>query len=88
MGKNKMIYNPVVPEIEDIKKEVTSGVVTNCFKLNIRKKANLSSEVVSVVDLLTELKIDESKSTKEWLFVTDEKGNAGYCMKQYVAIRH
>ena len=44
-------------------------------------------EGLTVVDILTQLKIDEKQSTDNWYYVLDGNGNSGYCMKQYVSIK-
>lgn len=61
------------------------GVVSNCSKLNIRKKPNIKSDIVIVVDAKTQLEINEGKS-KDWYKVTVKAGVEGYCMKKYVTL--
>ena len=63
------------------------GVVTDCFRLNIRKKPDLSSEVIAEAAALAELAIDPMKSDDTWLSVSIDNGVKGYCMKKYVAIK-
>lgn len=91
MAKKQTKTNPEVElaEVEaPINEEVTSttGTVDNCFRLNIRKKPSVESDVLSVVNVNSTLTIDNSKSNKDWYFVTDAEGNSGYCMKQYVTV--
>lgn len=87
MAKNKTIANPVEAVNEVIKEDVLpTGVVTDCFRLNIRKKPDKSADIVTVVDVLTQLRVDEKQSTASWYYVLDGDGNSGYCMKQYVSI--
>lgn len=88
MAKNKTTNISVDTVDEVIKGEaLLTGVVTDCFRLNIRKKPDKNADIVTVVDLLTQLKVDEGKSTDDWYHVLDSNGNSGYCMKQYVAIK-
>ena len=88
MAKNKTTDNQVETIDEVIKEDVLlTGVVTNCFRLNIRKEPDKTADIVTVVDLLTHLKIDEKKSTDNWYYVLDSNGTSGYCMKQYVSIK-
>lgn len=89
MAKKQVNSSPEVEMQEVVTEEpkaLLKGTVTDCFKLNIRKKPTLNSDVVSVVNLNASLDINESKSTMDWWFVADEDGNSGYCMKQYVKI--
>ena len=88
MAKNKNMDNRVEAVNEVIKEDVLlTGVVTDCFRLNIRKEPDKSADIVTVVDILTQLKVDEKRSTDNWYHVLDSNGNSGYCMKQYVSIK-
>lgn len=88
MAKNKIIDNPVEAVDEVIKEDVLlTGVVTECFRLNIRKEPDKAADIVTVVDVLTQLKINEKQSTDNWYYDLDGNGNSGYCMKQYVSIK-
>lgn len=62
------------------------GMVIDCFRLNIRKKADINSEVVSIVNKSEKVNIIEDGLIKEWYHVKDGKGNEGYCMKRYINI--
>lgn len=86
--KTKKTEEPMIEETTAVTEGVipTTGVVTGCSKLNIRKKANISSDVVAVANAGSELTIDTDKSTGEWYKVTDNNGTIGYCMKKYVKI--
>lgn len=91
MAKNKETPNTV--EIVDIIKDVVEekqlpvGIIKDCFRLNVRKNPDKNAEVVFVAEVLTPLKIDESKSTNDWYYVIGDNGKSGYCMKQYVTIK-
>lgn len=87
---------PLVPEVkmevelvqETIKtttlpKDVT-GVVVNCAKLNVREEPSIDAEVVCVLDVMSEIKIDAAKSDNEWLKVYTGTGVEGYCMRKFV----
>ena len=65
------------------------GVVSNCSRLNIRKKAGIKSPVVRIVDRGKEVIINESKSTEKWFNVTtrDKISTTGFCMKEYIKIK-
>lgn len=88
MAKNKTTNSPVEAVDEVVKEDVLlTGVVTDCFRLNVRKEPDETADIVTVVDCSTQLKIDEKKSTDNWYHVLDSEGNSGYCMKQYVSIK-
>lgn len=63
------------------------GVVTDCLKLNIRKKQSKDSRVVTVVTCLDELEVDMGDSNDDWYAVCTAAGIEGFCMKKFVAIR-
>lgn len=70
---------------EPVKVNVCKGIVAKCSKLNIRKKPNVKADVVTIVDVGSELSIDLDKSNDEWFKVT-VNSKEGYCMKKYVTI--
>ena len=79
---------PMTDNIEEkeeiiVEKEET-GVVFNCQKLNVRKKASPASEVLGVIDADSEVIIDLDKSTKSFYKVTTESGIEGFCMTKYI----
>ena len=63
--------------------EIVKGVVAGCTKLNVRENPNLFADVVGVLDLATEVKIDTAKSNNDWLYICN-KDVKGYCMRKYV----
>lgn len=86
--ENKALYTEKAEEpivIEPL--EPTIGVVTNCSRLNIRRKPDVNSGVVCVVNALSELMIEESQSTVDWYRVCTESGMEGYCMKKFVSTK-
>lgn len=68
------------------KSETAKGIVTGCMKLNVRVKPNVNAEPVCVVDAKSELKIDKSKSNKDWFYVCTTTGVEGYCMRKFVEV--
>ncbi len=64
--------------------ETVEGVVANCSKLNVREAPDIESNILCVLDLMSEIEIDVSKSTKDWVHVCTATGVEGYCMRQYV----
>lgn len=82
--------NPVEESLlpkEESKAVMTSGVVTECLRLNIRKEPVADAEVVAVVDCLSEVKVDMSTSTDKFYKVCTAAGIEGFCVKKYIALR-
>lgn len=64
--------------------KIASGVVANCAKLNVREEPSVDAEVVCVLDVMSEIKIDVNKSDNEWLKIYTANGVEGYCMRKFV----
>lgn len=63
-----------------------NGFVDNCYKLNIRKAPDTLSTVIAVVEANEKFEIDDTKSTDDWYYVSNNDGVSGYCLKQYIRI--
>ena len=61
-----------------------NGVVANCTKLNIRKDPSVHAEIIGVVNVDSEMKIDMDKSNDKWFYVNTAVGIDGYCMRDFV----
>ena len=69
--------------IEETKvEEPVLGVVTNCLKLNVRKRPIATAEIVCEVTCLTEVSVDLDKSKGDFYKVTLASGVEGFCMKK------
>lgn len=64
-----------------------NGVVANCTKLNIRKDPSINAEILGVVDVDSEMKIDMNKSNDKWFHVITAVGIDGYCMRDFVTAK-
>lgn len=75
--------------IEEVVNETPKivGHISNCEKLNIRIEPSLTSEVVTILPVGTELSIDTSESNDEWYKICTLHGIEGYCMKKFVYVR-
>jgi hypothetical protein len=73
----------VVPEPEPPEAPVY-GVVSNCEKLNVRRRPAKKSEVVTVIKAGTEVAIVSSKSTEDWYYIALWEG---YVMKEFITIK-
>lgn len=73
--------------IDMLKEKGISGVVTECVQLNVRLEPKADAPIVSVIPILTEVLIDEEKSTDDFYKVLIPGVNEGYCMKKYIAVQ-
>lgn len=64
-----------------------SGIVTNCVKLNVRRKPNVNSKIVTVLNKADKVKVDMDNSTDEFYAVTTLNLSKGFCMKNYITIQ-
>lgn len=71
--------------VEVEQKIIPIGIVTNCSKLNIRKKPG--GKVITEVLAKTELTIDPDFVDDEWYKVMTDDSKVGYCMKKYITIK-
>ena len=69
------------------KPKTVTGIVSGCIKLNVRVKPNTTATALCTVDAKTELKIDETKSNKDWFYVCTTVGVEGYCMRKFVEVK-
>lgn len=67
--------------------ETEIGVVLGCDRLNVRKEANIKSEVATVVPVGTILVVVPGLSTEEWYSVITKEGVKGFCMKKFVSVK-
>lgn len=65
----------------------TTGVVVDCFKLNVRKESTTASDIVAVVPEGTKLVIDVGNSTVSWYAVLLDGDKSGFVMKQFVKVK-
>ena len=66
--------------------ETSTGIVCNCKKLNLRKKADVSSKSIGILELNDEVGIIDD-TDKTFYEVITNKGAHGYCMKKYIKIK-
>ena len=62
-----------------------TGKVIGCTCLNMRNANSIDAKIVAVIGAGSIVTIDESKSTPDWYYVTNEDGVEGFCMKSYIA---
>lgn len=63
---------------------VSTGVIANCAKLNVRSKPNTNGDVLAVLNVNDKISIDVDESTDEWFKIRTADGVNGYCMRKFV----
>lgn len=76
------------PEQEPMQQETMYGIVGNCTRLNVRKKPNRGSEVLTIIEQYEPVIVMLHKSTQKWYYVKTKSGVEGYCMADYVRKRY
>ena len=64
--------------------ETVEGRIINCAKLNVRENATVNSDIVCVLDTVSEFEVDVNRTTPTWAYIYTATGAEGYCMRQYV----
>ena len=64
--------------------KTVSGIVVDCSKLNVRSEPSLFADVVCVLDVASEIKIDVAQSNNDWFKICTAAGTEGYCMRKFV----
>lgn len=85
------VTNTVEPvqEVEEVvkpKKPIT-GVVANCFSLNVRTGPSKDYDVLCEILSKTEVEIDESESSEDFYKICTASGVEGFCMKNFIEVR-
>lgn len=75
---------PETPKAPEAPKPLT-GKVIGCTCLNMRNANSINAKIVAVIGAGSIVTINESKSTPDWYYVTNEDGVEGFCMKSYIA---
>ena len=96
--KKTKVAEPVVEtvvqeELKEIVEEpkaepaVAFGKVSNCTRLNVRRKPNATAKVVAVIEAKTKVRIDNAASNETWCKVYVSPEVEGYCMRKYLTIQ-
>lgn len=67
--------------------KTVTGTVVNCSKLNVRSKPTTDAEVITTLEVKSEVVIDPARSTTDWLKITTPTGVDGYCMRKFVSAK-
>lgn len=83
--ENELVVEEAAPAVEATK-PATTGTVTDCVRLNVRRTASLKATIVCEIPRGATVTINERKSTDEWYSVRTAEGDRGFCMKKYITI--
>lgn len=65
--------------------EYIFGKVSDCKRLNVRKEANITANIVCIIAVDSDVLVDLDESTDEWYKVhVDDK--EGFCMKKFIEL--
>ena len=73
------------PVIEVVKPKV--GIVTGCIKLNIRKAASPTAEVLGLIEEGSEVQINNDFDAPDFYKVSAATGLEGFCMKKFITVK-
>lgn len=65
----------------------TSFGMVNCSRLNIRKRPDIDSDPLCVVEKDCKLEVDSNYQNDDWIKVTTPDGVSGYCMLKFVDLK-
>lgn len=71
--------------IEVVKPKV--GIVTGCIKLNVRKAASSTAEILGVIEEGSEVQIDNDFNAPDFYKVSAATGMEGFCMKKFITVK-
>lgn len=63
-----------------------TGIVSNCFKLNVREEPSTDAIIIGEIKLGDNVKLLDKGSTKEFYHITTNDGIEGFCMKEFISI--
>lgn len=86
---------PVINTVEPVQKEEEvatpkkpiTGVVANCFNLNVRTGPSKDFDVICEIPSDSEVEIDESESFEDFYKICTASGVEGFCMKKFIEVR-
>ena len=77
-----------IPDIvgEDIETNDVTGFVSNCKRLNVRKRPDITAPVVCEIDSNSQVIINDNESTDDFYKISTAFGVEGFCMKKFIAV--
>lgn len=83
-----------VPESEEtqavndaVKSEHITGIVDNCFRLNVREKPSVDAEILTALEAGSEVRLLNDKMENGFYKVCTASGLEGYCMCEYLVLK-
>ena len=83
-----------VPEPEEtrvvndaVKSEHITGVVDNCIRLNVREKPSVDAEILTALEVGSEVRILKDETENGFYKVCTASGLDGYCMCEYIVLK-
>lgn len=67
--------------------EQNCGVIVNCLSAPLYMKSRTDSEIICEIQALTSVSVNMKKAIDIFHYITLPDGRAGYCKKEFVAIR-
>ena len=71
----------------DADASISTGVIANCQRLNLRVRPEPQAKVLTVLDAFTPVTVDVGKSTEEYWKIHTAKGVEGFCVKEFVTLQ-
>ena len=81
---------PLEVKTEAPKAEVETtiiGTVVGCSKLNVRAKPSTDADILVVLDVNSEVKVDPARSAVGWVKVITAAGVEGFCMRKFISAK-
>lgn len=72
--------------VDENQSDAINGIVSDCFKLNVRVGPSFSDKVIATIIFGTKVLIDKDKSTLEWFKISTDNGITGYCSKEFIKL--
>lgn len=70
--------------VEETEPRVYGKVNDKCVRLNVREAADPTAKISAVINSGTGFRIDKSKSTDKFYFISLESGISGFAMKEFI----
>lgn len=83
---NASVIEDAKPEEVESEETIEEGVVEGCAKLNVRKEASKTAEIVCVINKGDLVVIDRANSTEDFYKVSTSDFE-GYCAKAFIKIK-
>lgn len=69
------------------KSEHITGIVDNCFRLNVREKPSVDAEILTVLEAGSEVRLLKDAMENGFYKVCTASGLEGYCMCEYIVLK-